>query len=97
MTAITKASAPNHEPQSDVVDGEPAGAATFSGDAEKPPLTKKPLGRRKKTFNINTYKAHALGDYVATIRRYGTTDSYSTEPVSLRCLLGVCLLTLSPL
>jgi hypothetical protein len=38
--------------------------------------------RRLKAFNINTYKIHALGDYTATIRRYGTTDSYSTEPVS---------------
>jgi hypothetical protein len=34
-----------------------------------------------KSFNLNTYKVHALGDYTATIRRYGTTDSYSTEPV----------------
>jgi hypothetical protein len=39
--------------------------------------------RRQKTFNLNTYKHHALGDVVDTIRRYGTTDSYSTEPVSL--------------
>ncbi|KAH7917303.1 hypothetical protein BV22DRAFT_1135525 [Leucogyrophana mollusca] len=26
-----------------------------------------------------TYKLHALGDYATTIRRFGTTDSYSTE------------------
>lgn len=32
-------------------------------------------------MNLNTYKVHALGDYVETIRRYGTTDSYSTESV----------------
>jgi len=37
--------------------------------------------RRNKTFNINTYKLHSFGDYVATIRQYGTMDSYSTEPV----------------
>jgi hypothetical protein len=37
--------------------------------------------RRLKSLNLNTYKLHALGDYTATIRRYGTTDSYSTEPV----------------
>ncbi|KAF8063262.1 hypothetical protein FPV67DRAFT_1563422 [Lyophyllum atratum] len=30
-------------------------------------------------FNLNRYKAHAFGDYVATIKQYGTTDSYSTE------------------
>lgn len=37
--------------------------------------------RRKKKFNLQTYKFHALGDYVSTIKRYGTCDSYSTEPV----------------
>ena len=35
----------------------------------------------KKTLNLNTYKFHALGDYVATIRLFGTTDSYSTQLV----------------
>ncbi|KAG6912852.1 hypothetical protein DXG01_011578, partial [Tephrocybe rancida] len=35
--------------------------------------------RRPKTLNLNTYKFHSLGDVPATIRRYGTTDSYSTE------------------
>ncbi|KAG1843620.1 hypothetical protein C8R48DRAFT_618674 [Suillus tomentosus] len=38
--------------------------------------------RRKKSFNLQTYKLHTLGDYVACIRDFGTTDSYSTEPVS---------------
>jgi hypothetical protein len=38
-------------------------------------------GRRPKTFNPNTYKSHSYGDYVKSIRLYGTTDSYSTEPV----------------
>lgn len=38
--------------------------------------------RREVRFNLLTYKHHALGDYVRTIKRYGTTDSYSTEPVS---------------
>jgi hypothetical protein len=38
-------------------------------------------GRLPKTLNLNTYKLHALGDYTATIRKYGTTDSYSTEAV----------------
>lgn len=37
--------------------------------------------RRPKTFNLQTYKLHALGDYSASIRKFGTTDSYSTEPV----------------
>jgi hypothetical protein len=41
-------------------------------------------GRKMKQLNLNTYKYHAMGDVVRTIRRYGTTDSYSTEPVCSR-------------
>ena len=37
---------------------------------------------KPKSLNITTYKFHALGDYVAAIKRYGTSDSYSTEIVS---------------
>ena len=45
--------------------------------------------RRRKSFNFQTYKFHSLGDYVASIRHFGTTDSYSTEPVS--CSLSLML------
>jgi len=38
--------------------------------------------RRQKTFNLETYKYHSLGDYVATVEMYGTCDSYTTEVVS---------------
>jgi hypothetical protein len=38
--------------------------------------------RQPKTLNLQTYKLHALGDYVSTIKRYGTSDSYSTAIVS---------------
>ncbi|KAG1842190.1 hypothetical protein DFJ58DRAFT_732177 [Suillus subalutaceus] len=40
-----------------------------------------PLPRqlRRKKFNLQTYKFHALGDYVTSIRHFGTTNSYSTE------------------
>ena len=38
--------------------------------------------QRKKHLNLNTYKLHAMGDYVSTIRQYGTIDSYSTQAVS---------------
>lgn len=41
-------------------------------------------GRRRKTFNLNTYKFHSLPDYVESIRRFGTTDSYSTQIVRAR-------------
>jgi hypothetical protein len=39
--------------------------------------------RQPKEFNLKTYKFHALGDYCSTIRCFGTTDSYSTQPVGL--------------
>jgi hypothetical protein len=42
--------------------------------------------RRRKLFNLRTYKNHSLGDYVKMIRTYGTTDSYSTELVSIGLL-----------
>jgi hypothetical protein len=44
--------------------------------------------RQRRHFNIDTYKFHALGDYVDNIRLFGTTDSYSTELVShpLSCI-----------
>jgi hypothetical protein len=38
--------------------------------------------RLKKVFNLFTYKLSALGDYLSSILRYGTTDSYSTQIVS---------------
>jgi len=37
--------------------------------------------RRVKHLNLFTIKFHFLGDYVAWIRRMGTTDSYSTQLV----------------
>lgn len=42
---------------------------------------KKTSSRAKVRFNLSTYKLHALGDYANTIRRRGTTDSYSTQMV----------------
>jgi hypothetical protein len=35
----------------------------------------------EQTFNLETYKLHALGHYPAMIRQFGTTDSYSTQTV----------------
>ena len=36
---------------------------------------------RRKALNLCTYKLHALGDYVANIFRYGTSDNYTTKLV----------------
>ena len=44
--------------------------------------TKAPKESRKvKSLNLCTYKFHALGDYVRTIRMFGTTDSFSSQLV----------------
>jgi hypothetical protein len=43
--------------------------------------TATPAGTKKKLFNLILIKLHALGDYVKTIKTFGTTDSYSTQPV----------------
>lgn len=37
--------------------------------------------RKLRTWSLNTPKFHSLGDAVSYIRRYGTTDSYSTQLV----------------
>ena len=61
-----------------------ADASKKSGKARK----RKAPGDTKARFNLITYKLHALGDYVSTIRQRGTTDSYSTQlvRVSLICM-----------
>ncbi|KAG2335230.1 hypothetical protein BDR05DRAFT_1042261 [Suillus weaverae] len=40
-----------------------------------------PSKARPKAFNMQTYKLHALGDYVSSIKMFGTTDSYTTQIV----------------
>src|ERR1700733_9308128 len=37
--------------------------------------------RKQKTLNLFTPKFHSLGDYVQTIRMFGSTDSFSTQVV----------------
>lgn len=51
-----------------------------------PEITPELLPKIKRT-NLLTYKLHALGDYVSTIRLFGTTDSYSTQIVSI---ISIC-------
>jgi hypothetical protein len=38
-------------------------------------------GPRSRGFNLSSYKLHALPDYAKTIRMFGTSDGYSTQPV----------------
>jgi hypothetical protein len=41
-------------------------------------------GHHRRTFNMSTYKIHALGDYPRAIRMFGTTDGFTTQVVSNR-------------
>ncbi|KAH7927896.1 hypothetical protein BV22DRAFT_1006163 [Leucogyrophana mollusca] len=51
-----------------------------AGSKRKPSSSgTKSSGPRPKSFNLLTYKLHALGDYATTIRMFGTTDSYTTQ------------------
>jgi hypothetical protein len=44
---------------------------------------------RTKQFNLQRYTYHSLGDYADMIRQFGTTDSYSTEPVSTSVIFNL--------
>lgn len=46
-------------------------------------VASEPSGPRVKRFNLSTYKFHAMGDYVRTIKLFGTTDSFTTQIVSI--------------
>jgi len=57
----------------------------FAKSNNAPPDSSVP---RVKRFNISTYKFHAMGDYVQTIKLFGTTDSFTTQIVSSISLLA---------
>jgi hypothetical protein len=51
---------------------------TTQASTQKAPAT----GPRRRKFNMETYKYHALGDYTISIRLHGPLDGYSTQLVS---------------
>ncbi|KAI0059027.1 hypothetical protein BV25DRAFT_1918740 [Artomyces pyxidatus] len=55
-----------------LIQKNPEAAAARSGHSRT-------TGAKRKVFNGNTFKMHCIPDYAATIRRKGTTDSYSTQ------------------
>jgi hypothetical protein len=60
-----------------------AKASDNSGKETSGASTKLTAGpKRQRFFKINTYKWHALGDYIRSIQLFGTTDSYSSQTVS---------------
>ncbi|KAH7920815.1 hypothetical protein BV22DRAFT_1020565, partial [Leucogyrophana mollusca] len=60
----------------------PPKSAKQAGKEKAPP----PPAPKRKLLNLQTYKYHALGDYPNTIRRFGTTDSYTTQTVGTTTL-----------
>ena len=77
--------------------GKKKNAHTKQGTAEKVPESSKLSSstRKPKQLSLKTYKYHAVGDYVDTIRRYGTTDSYSTQGVSSQLISILYIMIMS--
>jgi vacuolar-type H+-ATPase subunit E/Vma4 len=63
---------------------EPAKRAPVKKSTKGKQSARKSAGDKKHiSMSLLTYKLHALGDYAQTIRQYGTTDSYSSQTVSV--------------
>jgi hypothetical protein len=75
-------SAANTAPGPSKSKSEIRAANTVPGSSKSKSQKRGSSERQPKELSLSTYKLHALGDYVHTIRRFGTTDSYSTQPVS---------------
>jgi hypothetical protein len=63
-------------------------------DLNAPPPTKKvrseaKTAKKKKEFNMNTYKYHSIGDYPDAIRHKGTTDNWTTQIVCVPFCLHI--------
>ncbi|KAG5638429.1 hypothetical protein H0H81_012646 [Sphagnurus paluster] len=62
----------------------PTAASTSAQPATLTPINQPSSSAgNKKKLNLHLIKLHALGDYVSFIRRFGTSDSYSTQPGEL--------------
>lgn len=65
-------------------DGTQAHAGRSTNSSSQDIQTNMRTDKRRivKEFSLQTFKVHALGDYVQSIEQFGTTDSYSTQIVS---------------
>lgn len=73
-----------------------AAAAKKLGQSAAPSIPDAPNSRQQRTFNLSTYKIHALGHYARAIRLFGTTDNFNSQTVTiylfgLKKKLMVCL------
>ncbi|KIK19173.1 hypothetical protein PISMIDRAFT_13861 [Pisolithus microcarpus 441] len=55
------------------------------------------VAQQSKTFNLRTYKLHALSDYTTTIKMFGTLDSYLTQSARIRKIHNSFRATKDPL
>ena len=65
------------------------GARQRSGKGKEKAAPCGTSGKKPKSLNLLTYKWHALGDYVRTIRLFGGTDGFSTQVVHLLFTLTI--------
>ncbi|EJD44522.1 hypothetical protein AURDEDRAFT_65148, partial [Auricularia subglabra TFB-10046 SS5] len=68
-----------------------AGKATAAATAPIPASSASTPQMR--TFNLETYKIHSIGDYGRDIRRVGTTDSYDSRLVRAFVVYPLQILT----
>ena len=75
-------SASTIQPRSTASTASTTNVNTNASDVSPTPAVSPSTSTRKlKTLNIFTYKFHALGDYVRTIRLFGGTDSFFMQLV----------------
>ena len=48
---------------------------------KKRAMESKSGSKKSRTFNLNTYKIHALGSYAEAIWLYGSPDNYNSQTV----------------
>jgi hypothetical protein len=75
--------------------GQPTKIKAALAAKGQPAKGKEKAKKRLKYLNLDTYKIHALGAYARAIRMYGTTDNYTTQPVSFHILTRGLYLPLS--
>jgi hypothetical protein len=91
-TSLGISSMPTSSPTAPIISPAPVQSPEHTSTAPNTTFPFPKLPAKIKILNICTYKLHALGDYVRTIRLFGTTDLYSTQIVSvlLAFLIVIC-------
>ena len=72
-------------PREEAARGRRKAAMTHVGSSQRVGASR----RKQRYLNLSTYKFHRLGDYVKSIRQFGTTDNYNTQVVSCDSIIHV--------